>query len=149
MRDIICRGKDIKTGAWIEGAYYEHDTVKVCFVEDDPKTEFFIVCDGFCDWGLEPPITLKSVDPETIGQYTGLTDKNYKRIFEGDILKNAACWLQFPQNAVVAFKNGSFGFTWERGSVEVFDAFPSVCNMEYEVIGNIHDNPELLEAETL
>ena len=146
MRNRVFRAKDIKTGEWIEGAYFEHDTVKVCFAEDDPETKFFIVSDGFCDWGLEPPITINSVDPETVGEYTGLKDKNGKRIFEGDILKSATFWLQMPINAVVGFKDGSFGFTWLRGEAYMFSPFPTVCNIEYEVIGNVHDNPELLRG---
>ncbi len=91
-----------------------------------------------------------SVIPETVGQYTGLRDckrtEEYpegQMIFEGDIIKG---WFlhMLPVNAVVAFKDGAFGLEWYRGDIKAFNAFTSICNVEYEVIGNIHDNPELL-----
>lgn len=86
------------------------------------------------------------VDPETVGQFTGLTDKNGKRIFEGDIVKGLFLFER-SVNAVVTFQDGAFGLEWYRGNVKTFNAFTSVCNVEYEVIGNIHDNPELLKND--
>ena len=76
-----------------------------------------------------------------------MTDKNGKRIFEGDIVAGAVHWLERMKNGVVAFRDGSFGLIWYRGEVEQFNPFTSMCNVEYEVIGNIHDNPELLKGE--
>ena len=86
------------------------------------------------------------VSLETIGQYTGLTDKNGKKIFEGDIIAGAAHWLERMKNGVVTFRDGSFGLIWYRGDIEQFNPFTSMCNVEYEVIGNIHDTPELLKG---
>jgi uncharacterized phage protein (TIGR01671 family) len=84
------------------------------------------------------------INPETFGRFTGLTDKNGKKIFEGDIATGRFLH-SLPINAVVAFRNGAFGLLWDRAGAETFDAFTSLCNIEYEVIGNIHDNPELLK----
>ncbi len=126
MREILFRGKDI-AGNW-------HYGTPLIFTED-------YVC-------MTAPHTYnKAVIPETIGQYTGLTDKNGKKIFEGDIVAGAVHWLERYKNGVVSFRDGSFGLIWYRGDVEQFNPFTSMCNVEYEVIGNIHDNPELLKGE--
>ncbi len=88
--------------------------------------------------------------PETVGQYTGLRDckrtEEYPKgqmIFEGDIVKGLFLHM-LPINAVVAFKDGAFGLEWHRGDIKTFTAFTSICNVEYDVIGNVTDNPELL-----
>ena len=86
------------------------------------------------------------IDHKTIGQYTGLTDKNGQKIFEGDILAGALYWLEQKKNGAVTFRDGSFGLLWYRGEAEQFNPFTSMCNITYEVIGNIHDNPELLKG---
>ena len=78
------------------------------------------------------------VIPETVGQFTGLTDKNGKKIFEGDIVTGRFLHSS-PINSVITFRNGAFGLLWDRAGAEMFDAFTSLCNIEYEVIGNIHD----------
>lgn len=89
---------------------------------------------------------LFKVVPETVGQCTGLKDKNGKWIFESDVV-NALLDFGMPIKAVCVFKDGSFGLLAKQHSVEHFHAFTSICNVKYEVIGNIYDNPELLEAE--
>jgi uncharacterized phage protein (TIGR01671 family) len=91
-------------------------------------------------------ITVHDFIPETVGQYTGLTDKNGKKIYEGDIVTGLFLHQRFV-NGVVAFRDGAFGLLWDRAGAETFNAFTSMCNIEYEVIGNIHDNPELLKGD--
>lgn len=82
------------------------------------------------------------VDQSTVGEFTGLTDKNGKRIFEGDVVSGLFLYAH-SLNSVCVFRDGAFGLEWERGGSKQFTAFTSMCNVEFEVIGNVHDNPEL------
>lgn len=146
MRESCFRGKRIPHGEWVNGFFCKHDTVKVCFTTDDPKSKYLIVMDGFCDWGFEPPLQGVEVDPDTVGEFSGKHDKNDRRIFEGDIVDGLFRFTT-PLRAVCAFKDGAFGLAWTHGGVDHFSAFTSICNVEYEVVGNIYDNPEMLEQE--
>ncbi|HEL6897807.1 TPA: hypothetical protein UPP88_002281 [Listeria monocytogenes] len=79
----------------------------------------------------------EKVDPETVGQYTGLKDKNGKKIFEGDI-----CWEEHNEcYGVVKFEEGKFLYVWENIAEDLWEVADSI-----EIYGNIHENPELLEA---
>ena len=98
-----------------------------CFPDKDDNNEVYVVC------------------PETVGQYTGLTDKNGKKIFEGDVVTGLFFW-GLSVNALVTFQHGAFGLEWYRGDIKTFNAFTGICNVEYEVIGNIRENPELLKG---
>lgn len=125
------RGKRQDNGDWVKGLLwkkkYKPDKVFIsCFPEKDDNEEVFVVL------------------PETVGQGSTVLDKNDVEIYEGDIVYGAAHWLERFKPAVVAFRNGSFGLLWYRGAVEEFNPFTSMCNVEYEVVGNIYDNPELM-----
>lgn len=128
MRDILFRGKTEK-GEWVYGDLLHPDNYGNGYsIEDFTKDK------NNCF----------DVIPETVGQYTGLTDKNGKMIFEGDI---------------VSFKRiNALGYTTSRiGDVKYYDELPIFYIMattgdawdwaeceDIEVIGNIHDNPELI-----
>lgn len=118
MREIIFRGKRVDNGEWVYGDICHHDG-KVSYIGQHPA-------DG--------SMILHDLIPETVGQYTGLTDKNGERIFEGDIVK-------------------AIGSTYSGETIEATEVvylkyhqlmYDIETSNEIEVIGNIHDNPELI-----
>lgn len=129
---ILFRGKRLDTGEWVEGGYYQEpytDNVYITF-----WNSFGL---GFMD--------ACQVVRDTVGQYTGLTDKNGKRIFEGDIVH---CVARLDEaNCVVIFEDGEFRLVPERNykTYVTGAGFHALRCFEKEVIGNIHDNPELME----
>ncbi len=118
-RDILFRGKDIKTGEWIEGSLVV------------TKFNAFIV--PMYDESVEAQRAY-SVHKNTVGQFTGQTDKNDKRIFEGDILKLADEELQVIYNEFY----GCFELMYKGGDSEPFNDTSNSPD-ECEVIGNIHE----------
>lgn len=140
----LFRGKRIDNDKWVEGAYFKHDTLQVCFSSDDPKPKHLIIRDGFCDWGFEPPIHGVEVDPSTVGECTGLKDKNGKLIFEGDIV--GFLWADAAMNFRIDFVSGEFLAVPVEQRKGVWAIRISGQGKDFEVIGNIHDNPELLES---
>lgn len=136
MREILFRGKSVSNNEWVEGFYeysYMYDSLRECHR---------II------WADKPTRTsyLSEVVPETVGQYTGLTDKNGKKIFEGDIVD---CWSEGvnAQGAVQQRRDGLWIIypAWQKHIMW------GLCPDEYshttvEVIGNVHDNPELIKT---
>lgn len=138
MREILFRGKRIDNGEWVEGIPINTHIGTFIVFEENPH---------YCDqYGYMEIDGLVKVDPATVGQYTGLTDKNGKRIFEGDVIKGLFLF-GLEVLSVVDFEGGSFGLKWNRGDIAEFSPFTSICNVSFEVIGNIHDNPELIKEE--
>lgn len=149
MREILFRGKREDNGQWIQGDYQHFH------IENDIYVYIGI-------WGEET----RSVKPETVGQFTGLTDKNGKKIFEGDILRAKVYEMEFEDfpgigkrkvrtgnkiDAVwtVEYKNfnascGYFIYGKDRRFNRLL-TYSVIFNNECEVIGNIHDNPKLLK----
>ena len=123
QREILFRGKIVDTGEWVEGSLIGNDVIVgkiVEFEEDYFCTEFWY-----------------KVDTETVGQYTGMTDKKGKKLFEGDIYsmgeKNILYVVIFDKSQFIGKQVGN----------------RSLAGLEYwksdiEIIGNIHDNTELL-----
>lgn len=159
MREILFRGKRKDNGNWVWGNL---------FIPDIPDTPTQICI------GTNVVRITYDIDPSTIGQYTGLTDKNGKKIFEGDIVQYNT-YDDFDCQSVVKFgeykQDGSGGeysarkcigfyvevdnFTcpdWCENEPECFSDYRKQQNIkevaqECEVIGNIHDNPEMVEVE--
>ena len=139
MKGILFRGKRTDRDKWVQGYIIvaEKDTPYIIPSKSwahAPRNSHSMYSSNFY-----------RVGPETVGQYTGLTDKNGTKIFEGDIV-NRMFYFGLPVLSVVTFINGAFGLEWNRGKVKEFSAFTSICNCTYEVIGNIYDNPELLKG---
>ena len=129
MREILFRGKRLDNGAW--------ETGSLVIVRMDCHDAQYYIADKMT--GYHTP-----VDPSTVGQYTGLKDKNGKRIFEGDIAKV----LQGKDKdiAYVGFENGAFMLYPKTGNIYERTLWEYWYNdWDVEVIGNITDNPELLE----
>ena len=124
MREILFRAKRLDNGEWVEGYLYR--------LEETLNP--FIMCKNRNGESFE-------VDPSTVCQYTGLTDKNGKQIFEGDKITMIFSHGQRTAN-VVGFRGGSFGLHWKRAGVGHFAAFTGICHVEYEVTGSIHDKEE-------
>ena len=144
MREILFRGKRIDNGEWVEGAFL-----------NDRDGAFYIcpaVSDiSYGDGGNRRRIGCwYKVDPSTVGQYTGLKDKNGKRIFEWDIVSQN--WYDYDEPRDDSF--GKVEFCEYDCSFSVMDVNKDgfmplgrcgSYHWEVEAIGNIHDNPELLE----
>ncbi len=122
MREYLFRGKTIANGKWSEGT-------------------LLVTKQGCC---ITPDATVYvAVDPETVGQYTGLTDKNGTKIFEGDIVK----YGDTVHNVVFEQRNGTayFGLVYSTLETLSFGYYQDL--KQIEVIGNIYDNPELVGGE--
>ena len=135
MREILFRGKRIDNGEWVKG-YLVPITIN-CY----DKGYEIIESDGIeydeLD-GYNPLFSSFRVYPETVGQYTGLNDVHGKQIFEGDIIHARCAEDGSLTGGFVNFTNGCF-------CVCYFGNNPAIDLLkEYEVIGNIHDNPELI-----
>ena len=123
MRKILFRGKRDKkydrNQEWVYGVPY-------------------IDCEG--DWIMTDDCSKRVVVAETIGQYTGLTDKNGNKIFEGDVV----FYARDDEVGQLAYHESEAMFIVEFDTW--FTDFDHIFGDELEIIGNIHDNPELLEG---
>ena len=124
MREILFRGKRVDNGEW--------ETGLLAIARGGCSDERVFIADKMTGY-LTP-----AVIPETVGQYTGLTDKNGKKIFEGDIVKfgNNTYEIKFIE------KYSRFSGTNARC------VFASFLLKNSEIIGNVHDNPELMDDST-
>ena len=129
MREILFRGKVVnddltQPGEWVQGDLLQNE-------------------DGRCYIWIRNTFLDFNVDPETVGQYTGLKDKNGQMIFEGDIVDYNGTRHQvvFEDRYECAY----FGI--RMSEIETWHFGRSVPSNYLRIIGNIHDNPELMEGK--
>ena len=136
MREILFKAKRLDNGEWVEGSLLQTTAVSL---------KYFIVQSACYTFGKLDWIEITEVDSETICQYTGLTDKNGNKIWENDI-----CDRKEPFPEIVKMQKGDWilDYSYAVGRENCY------CNLGFyvcernsvEVIGNIFDNAELLEA---
>ena len=173
MREILFRGKDTERNVWHEGQYIHLHKTTYCFdgsKECNADNEIHqIVFEQMTDWNLPNCHMRVDVLPETVGEFTGLTDKNGKKIFEGDIVE------LFDMRGKIVQECGAFGIaTTQQIDYDLLDSKIPFQNNAYfcfndnfisiwelwwnyhqddeplevaEVIGNIYDTPELLKGD--
>ncbi len=128
MREILFRGKRVDNGKWITGFLSKTSTR-------------FKYCIEYIEHGI---MVYGEVDPETVGQFTGLTDKNGTRIFEGDIVTLPEETEPYEMRYVIQWEEDNARFiATAEGDTYSFD---NIWGCQVEVISNVHDNPELLEG---
>ena len=139
MREILFRGKRMTDGKWVYGDYHKY----TCTTSSITPTHTHYI--------MGTDIRFKAqicVDPDTVGQYTGLTDKNGVKIFEGDVVQALT-----PQKGgtegfnigTVEFHKSAFSVKWSNFLTYGRSFIGYLDNIE--VIGNIHENHELLSKE--
>ena len=152
MRELLFRGKRCDNGEWIEGVPIKtYDTEigmnlplrykpKNITLMSNDRVELCCAMDESAYFDTENyPI----IDDETIGQYTGLKDVHNTRVFEADIVKVYDVYCNETVVGVVEFCDASF-----RIYDKDFTSYDRWMYYEVEVIGNIHDNPELMGGNT-
>lgn len=123
MRRILFRGKNL-FGKWIEGDLIQYIIYGKMHIARN-------------SWGAGG----QEVVPETVGQYTGVTDENGNKIFEGDIV-----WDNYEEErGIVQWDNDTVRFIITCSTFTV--DFDSVCGEELEIVGNVYDNAELIKEK--
>lgn len=132
MREILFKAKRLDNGEWVEGYYFQRPN-------NPTKEKHYIVTVGKCQW--------YEIDPDTLCQFTGLTDRNGNKIWENDIVDVSDCWWRSHdiERNIVEWDECKSGFL-------PYVCYDSEDDMYYypqssKVIGNKFDNSELLKGE--
>lgn len=146
MREILFRGKMDDNSRWVEGYYCR------AFRWTGDKEPVPAIQEADC-------FMFRAIDPSTVGQYTGLKDRNGKRIFEGDIIQRLCDVYDLGKRYPVGQRMVIGVVTWDSESgtelgcwcIDTTDRHGNqikiIFDSNYEIIGNIHDNPKLLKGE--
>lgn len=150
MRERLSRGKrtDNDEGEFVYGIPVEGEVV------DGVGKETYIITNPGLQWVDGVYMTYDEcieVDPETVGDYTGLTDKNGREIFEGDILQCENEYGSYTTSIYCEENTLCVDVSWldnfDYTSIGFAESIWKKQNYEVEIIGNIYDNPELLEVK--
>ena len=168
MREILFRAKWMHNKEWIEGYYCKISETTYAFAEDYDKypvpVHHYILQESMTDWGLPNRFRQYEIDPETLCQYTGLKDKNGKKIWENDIVSCEhekfqesddveqhlfSDTIKYNRNYAVEFINtgSNYGCRLRNKSIHFNLTGNTIYNHNVEVIGNIFDSPELLKED--
>ena len=146
MREILFRGKRYDNGERVHGdLVHVENKSYISYYYESPLSIFIneqIKYDDISIVGVAPFI---EVDLATIGQYTGLTDKNGTKIFEGDCFKTYCTGLPVYKH-IVGYYPEHFAFMARCIEMNTVHYLSDYRPSAIEIIGNIYDNPELLEA---
>jgi uncharacterized phage protein (TIGR01671 family) len=153
MREIKFRGKRVDNGEWVYGSF----CLTTHYAGKPIQKPVIIAQSELCNCCLwkpdseDKPVKAYEVDPNTVGQYTGLKDKNGKEIYESDIV--TANWYDYEEpshtlTGEVIYAEGWLAFAiWDEQNKTMSEINGNgYYSWDIEVIGNIHDNPDLLEV---
>jgi uncharacterized phage protein (TIGR01671 family) len=150
MRNIKFRGKRTEDKKWIYGNYYCHQPPLQCIIPKNYipiESSHFILKTGFADWGMPRPYDMERIDIDTLGQFTGLYDRNETEIYEGDIIRLRLYHYTGVQGdaydwelGIIKWCDEKAGFYWCDGEDDEW----KVSDTENEIVGNKWDNPEIL-----
>ena len=145
MREILFRGKSTKTNQWIYGGFHIWEKRQVCVFGNDRLKDDEISCvitvNSFADWNMPRTMHAVEVIADTVGQYTGLTDRNGNKIFEGDIVNIIT---ENEEIGIIVYEDGGFIVRADKFSIDFIN---NINGTDVEVIGNKYDNPKLMEIQ--
>ena len=143
MREILFRGKSTETNQWIYGGFHIWEKRQVCALDNDrlkdDEISYVITVNSFADWNMPRTMQAVEVIADTVGQYTGLTDRNGRKIFEGDIVN---ILTENEEFGIITYDDGGFFVDASTFSVDFMN---NINGSDIEVIDNIHDNPKALK----
>lgn len=156
-RKIKFRGKGIEEydrDKWYYGSYFKYNEINYFCLDDGSRSKEIdeklkknvknkIIFEVQGDLNMENHIKLADVNPETVGQYTGVHDRFENEIYEGDIVEiTRECVYE---KGIIVFKNGCFFIKVKENLLALYNC--EFNNYKVKKIGNIYDNPEMLGGE--
>lgn len=151
MREILFRGKRIDNKRWVEGSYFHAPLTEESCPGAEIEDGLFFLTGYHRDCIATEEGCVCQIDPSTLGQFTGMTDKNGTRIFEGDIVSGTALlrertgvivWIELITGFGVRYTERDDPTAWQESSILHDIARHNYSEFCAKVVGNIHDNEE-------